>query len=62
MTSLEMMLFIFGMVLLVPLGIFFMIVTFLSFLYGEPFMGIGALVLFSACSGGVYYLVKHYHE
>ncbi len=62
MNTSHMMILIFAVFLLVPLGIFFLVVSLGNFMYGDTIAGLVFLVVFMACSGAVYFLLKKYRE
>ncbi len=62
MTSVDMMFLIFVLFILVVVGIFFLIVSIGNFLFEDILVGFVSLVVFAACSGAAYFLLKKYRE
>jgi len=58
----HMMILIFAVFLLVPLGFFFLVISLGNFMYGDSIAGLVFLVIFMACFGAVYFLLKKYRE
>jgi CHASE2 domain-containing sensor protein len=62
MTSLEMMCMIFGIFLLISLGLFFLLISVGIFLYDYSVTGFFYFILFIVCIVTVYYLLKKYRQ
>ncbi len=62
MTSLEMMYMIFGIFLLISLGLFFLLISAGIFLYDYSVMGFFYFILFIGCTVAVWYLLKKYRR
>ena len=58
MNTSHMMILIFAVFLLVPLGFFFLVISLGNFMYGDSIAGLVFLVIFMACSGAVYFLLN----
>lgn len=53
---------IFALFLLLPAGLFFLLISAGNVMYGDLFIGMGSLVACIACAGAMYYLFKRYRE
>jgi len=62
MTTLEMMFLIFAVFLVIPVGLFFLLLSVGNFMYGDFLVGVVTFVFFIVCAGAVYYLIQKYRE